>query len=348
MKIFLDNFITTRRPQALPARCWRRRSKAPGLGFRLVELFLRRQGRPLWIKNARSPEGFALAHQSSGGGLDPLLELGHQPPARPSGRYRFEELEDDPAATFDKASSPPEEPGVDRGRNHRQRQRLVQSSDAGLIGKMLPRRDSRSLREDDDRPSFGGDWPRLCDHAAQRAGPGLAVDRDRAGARRVPAVERDEQKPTLQHHRAIAEDHGKDQGVPRRLVLHRDDAAAAGHAVEAPDLMVEPDDDPEQEEHAARPKPAEAHRRWARRQEKRQPDRAQDRGPGEKRNVERERPDPADHLLSASGASPLGSGRSISGRNRAARYFAYSPDNSAAVPGHAHQRSCLTWSGKTG
>src|SRR6266566_4750454 len=118
--------------------------------------------------------------------------------------------------------------------------------------------------------------------------------------------------------------------------------------VEPADLVVEPDNDPEQDEHAARPKPAEAHRHCARREEKRQADCAQHPGPGKKRDIEREGPNPAHHLVSTSAVSLLGPGRSIKGRTKAARYFVYSPDNSAAVPGQAHQRSCLTWSGKTG
>src|SRR5437870_9299058 len=101
-------------------------------------------------RNAESGCGLRLADKSSRGGLDPLFEIGHQLGAGPSGRYRLKEFEYDPAGTFDKAPPPPENAGTDRGRNQRQGQRLVQSSDAGLIGKMLPGRDPGSLREDHD------------------------------------------------------------------------------------------------------------------------------------------------------------------------------------------------------
>ena len=43
-----------------------------------------------------------------------------------------------------------------------------------------------------------------------------------------------------------------------------------------------------------------------------------------------------------------GGNHSRIGRDRAARYFRYSPASNAAVPRHVHQCSCFTWSGKTG
>src|SRR5208283_72897 len=138
----------------------------------------------------RLVQSFALTQQGGGGSLDPLLELGHQQAAWPAGGYRFEEFENDPAGPLDKASPPPEKPGIDRGRNQRHGQCLVERGDPRLIGKTCAWGNPRPLREDDDRPTLGSNWSGCCNHAAQRAGAGLAVDPDRAGTRGVPAVER--------------------------------------------------------------------------------------------------------------------------------------------------------------
>jgi hypothetical protein len=131
-----------------------------------------------------------LPQQCRGGSLDPLFEFGHDPATGPTRWDRIEEFEDNPTRAFEKASPSPEVSGIDGGRNERHRQSLVEGGDTGLIGKARARCDPRPLGEYDDRPSFSGDRPGRRDHAAQRAGAGLTVDRDRAGTRRVPAVKR--------------------------------------------------------------------------------------------------------------------------------------------------------------
>ena len=75
--------------------------------------------RVLTGKKARSVKGFSLAYERCRGGLDPLLEFGHQLEAGPAGRYRLEEFKDDLARPFDKASASPKKAGIDRGRNDR-------------------------------------------------------------------------------------------------------------------------------------------------------------------------------------------------------------------------------------
>ena len=52
------------------------------------------------------------------------------------------------------------------------------------------------------------------------------MDRDRSGARSVPAVERHPQQLPLQHDRWVAQHDRQDQRVPGRLMLHRDDTRA--------------------------------------------------------------------------------------------------------------------------
>src|SRR3984893_1084702 len=150
---------------------------------------------------------------------------------------------------------------MDRGRNERQTQRLVQGGDTGLIGKMSAWGDPCPLGENDDWPTLGGDRSGCRYHVAQGAGAGLAVDRNRAGARRVPAIKWNEQQLALQNAGRVSEDDGENEGVPCGLMLHRDDAAIARNAIEPTDLVIEADDDAEQDEDAARPKPAEFHRR---------------------------------------------------------------------------------------
>ena len=59
-----------------------------------------------------------FAQQHGGRSLDILLKLRHQPFARPTGRYRLEKFERDPATTLEKAPSPPEKPGIERRRNN--------------------------------------------------------------------------------------------------------------------------------------------------------------------------------------------------------------------------------------
>src|SRR6516164_9286153 len=109
-------------------------------------------------------------------------------------------------------------------------------------------------------------------------------------------------------------------------MLHRDDAAAARNTIEPPDFVIESDDDPEQEEDASRPKLAELHRHWSRRDQKRQSDRAGDRRPGEEGEVKSERSRPDHRPISASADSTVGTERSRStmGRSKAPRYLPYS------------------------
>ena len=73
----------------------------------------------LTSKKARFVKGFSLAYERCRGGLDPLLEFGHQLEAGPARRYRLEEFKDDLARPFDKTSASPKKAGIDRGRNDR-------------------------------------------------------------------------------------------------------------------------------------------------------------------------------------------------------------------------------------
>ncbi len=132
-------------------------------------------------------------------------------------------------------------------------------------------------------------------------------------------------------------------------MLHRDNAAAGRNMVEPDDTIIEPDDRPQQKQHTLRPEPAKAHRRLARGQQERQPDRPDDRGPGEIRDIEGGGFRPAHRRASVPIGPELTLGvRSISGSNSAPRYFSYSPISNAAVPRHVHQCCCRTRSGKTG
>src|ERR1700751_1340165 len=136
-------------------------------------------------------------------------------------------------------------------------------------------------------------------------------------------------------------------------MLHRDDTAAAGQAVEPATLVAEPDEEPEQYQDTRCPQPPDPHRHGPWRQEKGKPERPEDRRPGEGGEIESERPCPAHRRISALAAFSAqlivaGCHRSNNGRAIAPRYLTYSLTSSAAVPRHAHQRSCLTWSGKTG
>src|SRR5260370_5963391 len=70
-------------------------------------------------KKAGLVQGFTLAYERRRGGLDPLLEFGHQLEAGPAGRYRLEEFRDDLARPFDKAPASPRKAGIDRGGNDR-------------------------------------------------------------------------------------------------------------------------------------------------------------------------------------------------------------------------------------
>ena len=104
-------------------------------------------------------------------------------------------------------------------------------------------------------------------------------------------------------------------------MLHRDDAAPRGDAVEANDTVIEADDEPKQSEHPARPEPAKSHCRRARRQQERQPDCAEDKGPGEEGKIECERPRPAHcRALARFGSGPTACTRSKAGQNKAAMY----------------------------
>jgi len=64
---------------------------------------------------------FVVEHHKERTNQDPLFELSHDPMTRPSGRYRLEKFEDDPAGAFDEATPSPEVTGIDRGGNERQR-----------------------------------------------------------------------------------------------------------------------------------------------------------------------------------------------------------------------------------
>src|SRR5215471_3584350 len=169
------------------------------------------------------------------------------------------------------------------------------------------------------------------------------------GPVRIPAIDRQQQQLALQHWRRVPEHYRKDQGVPGRLVLHRNDAATPRDAIKTSDFVVQTHDDLEQTEHARCPKPPEAHRHRARRQQQRQADNTEDRGPCEDGKIKGERPHPTHrHISACIVPTSVGCSHSISGRNRAARYFMYSATSKAVVPRHAHQCSCLTCPGKTG
>src|SRR6516225_5256030 len=133
-------------------------------------------------------------------------------------------------------------------------------------------------------------------------------------------------------------------------MLHRDDAAARRNTRESFDAVIKANDEFEESKNAARPAPAEGHRRRTRRQQDRQPDHAEHYRPGDKGAIEDERSSPAHSCGSAStGSKPANSGFSTNKRNIAARYFAYSPISSAAAPRHASHCWCgLTSWGKTG
>src|SRR5260370_2276298 len=101
-------------------------------------------------KKAGLVQGFTLAYERRRGGLDPLLEFGHQLEAGPAGRYRLEEFKGDLAPPFDKTSTAPKKAGIDPGRNDWERERPVEGRDPGLLGTAFPRRDPPSFREDDE------------------------------------------------------------------------------------------------------------------------------------------------------------------------------------------------------
>src|SRR5260370_34805761 len=86
-------------------------------------------------------------------------------------------------------------------------------------------------------------------------------------------------------------------------MLHRNDTAVPREAVEPADLVTEPDDEPEQYQDTRCPEPAEPHRHRTWGEEKGQPDRAEDCGPGEKGEIEGESPRPAHRANSARVAS---------------------------------------------
>ena len=126
-------------------------------------------------------------------------------------------------------------------------------------------------------------------HAAQRRRAAAAVDRDRPGARRVPAVERHPQQFPLQHDRRVAQHDRQDQRVPGRLMLHRDDAGAGRNIAEAADLAIQADHRLQKGQNRARPEPAEAHHHSPRRQQQRQPEHAERCSQQKEAGVERQR-----------------------------------------------------------
>jgi hypothetical protein len=132
-----------------------------------------------------------------------------------------------------------------------------------------------------------------------------ALDRDRAGALRIPAIERQPQELALQHDRRVAEHDRQDQRVPGRLVLHRDDAAAGRDVLAPLHRAVEPDDRSQEPQHALRPEPPEAHDDRARRQQQRQGRDAEGERPAEEHDVEGDRAQP-DHRSPAAGFGSSG------------------------------------------
>ena len=108
------------------------------------------------------------ACSSCGCGFDPLFEFGHQPAARPAGRDRIEKFEGDAAGPLPETAPAPEQAGIDRRRNQRQGQCLVQPVDAGLIGRRRAWRDACPLRIDHDWASLGCDLACGGEHRAAR------------------------------------------------------------------------------------------------------------------------------------------------------------------------------------
>ncbi len=121
--------LMSRVPQACPvhprSNCQRRGGLVPDAA-------------PASIVTARAAaiprcEAPAARFEGCGRGFDPLFEFLHQPAARPAGRDRFEKFERDAAGPLPETAPAPKQTGIDRRRNQRQRQCLVQPVDAGLV-----------------------------------------------------------------------------------------------------------------------------------------------------------------------------------------------------------------------
>ena len=104
----------------------------------------------------RAPRGWATiprcaligsSFKGCGCGFDPLFEFVHQPAPRPARRDRIEKFEGDAAGPLPETAPAPKQAGIDRRRNQRQGQCLVQSIDAGLVGRRHSRRRRASLAD---------------------------------------------------------------------------------------------------------------------------------------------------------------------------------------------------------
>ena len=95
--------------------------------------------------------GAAFGDEAGGGGLDPLLQLGHEGAAVETRGDGLQELDRDPPRALHEAAAAPEQAGVQGHRHHRQVEGGVEGGDAGLVVGRVVGRAAGAFGEDQDR-----------------------------------------------------------------------------------------------------------------------------------------------------------------------------------------------------